>query len=114
MTPDPFTFEFPVWVICREVRPTGDGRARAVGLAAVTLADGRTALPLFTDAAAAGQYRDDHAPDWATAEMPDPAALRALLEAGRDDFAVVLFDPYRAGFRARGVPAADLLRMLPA
>jgi hypothetical protein len=112
-----FEFELPVYVLGRAaaapVAPTADG-AFPVFLPFLRTPVGSEALAVFTDRAAAEQFRDDYLPGRELFALPSAGQLIRVLTALPPAVATVAFDPLRFELRMCLVAVGELVRELSA
>lgn len=109
-----FEYEFPVYVLVEHADPdpADPDHVSLRNLLTLSAAGHPDAIALFTDRAAAEQFRDEHVPGHQPFEIPTPDALRAVLDGSRAAAGAVALDPYRLGNGVRTVGLGDMLRSI--
>ncbi|AWM40376.1 hypothetical protein GobsT_11340 [Gemmata obscuriglobus] len=110
-----FEWEYPLFFVAREA--TTDVSLSVPNVTfhdIVTLSDPNkpSGVAVFTDRAAAEQFRDEYAAVSEVFELPTAGAFAVMLQQVRKIAQTVAFDPYRLGYQTQVAPIEDVLRGL--
>jgi len=109
-----FEYEYPVFALIERFTTDPSQPANLSFHNPVTLSasNAPNALAVFTDRAAAEQFRDEQAPQYQVFEIESAQSFMVLLQAARQVAGAVAFDPFRVGMRTQTGSIDEVVRGL--
>lgn len=107
-----FEYEFPVFVIARKFTRLTQPVPSMTFEELITLTgpNAPPALAMFTDQAAAEQFRDENFPGYQVLNVPTPDDLALVVQTARQVASHVALDPYRIDMEVQIATAEDILQ----